>query len=94
VAEYAQAPLADRMRRGRLAKLQRGQLLPWARAPYGYRLALHRTRDPTGVRIKVSEHDFGVGTVTATRDRPEGGEGRNCGKVAMAQAARSKCKRW
>lgn len=38
VAEYERTLIADRMRRGRLAKLRSGQLLPWTRAPYGYRL--------------------------------------------------------
>jgi DNA invertase Pin-like site-specific DNA recombinase len=40
VAEYERTLIADRMRRGRLAKLRSGQLLPWTRAPYGYRLHL------------------------------------------------------
>ena len=33
VAEYERTLIADRMRRGRLAKLQAGQLLPWTRQP-------------------------------------------------------------
>jgi site-specific DNA recombinase len=33
VAEYERTLIADRTRRGRLAKLQRGQLLPWTRPP-------------------------------------------------------------
>jgi site-specific DNA recombinase len=55
VAEYERTLIADRMRRGRLAKLQSGQLLPWARAPYGYRLDPQRPRDPTGVRVDERE---------------------------------------
>jgi site-specific DNA recombinase len=51
VAEYERTLIADRMRRGRLAKLQSGQLLPWSRAPYGYRLDPHHPRDPAGVRV-------------------------------------------
>src|ERR687885_404669 len=39
VAEYERNLLADRMRRGRQAKLRSGQRLPWTRAPYGYLLA-------------------------------------------------------
>jgi site-specific DNA recombinase len=33
VAEYERTLIADRMRRGRLAKLRGGLLLPWTRAP-------------------------------------------------------------
>ena len=35
VAEYERALIADRTRRGRLAKLRAGQLLPWIHTPYG-----------------------------------------------------------
>ena len=38
VAEYERTVIADRMRRGRLAALRAGQLLPWSQPPYGYRL--------------------------------------------------------
>jgi len=51
VAEYERALTADRMRRGRLAKLRSGQLLPWTRAPYGYRLHPERPRDPALVQL-------------------------------------------
>ena len=51
VAEYARTLIAERMRRGRQAKLRGGQLLPWTRAPYGYLLDLERPRDPSRVRI-------------------------------------------
>jgi site-specific DNA recombinase len=51
VAEYERTLIADRMRRGRLAKLRSGQLLPWTRAPYGYRLHPERPRDPAAVQI-------------------------------------------
>ena len=33
VAEYERTLIAERMRRGRQAKLRDGQLLPWTRAP-------------------------------------------------------------
>ncbi len=46
VAEYERTLIADRMRRGRQAKLRSGQLLPWTRASYGYRLHPERPRDP------------------------------------------------
>jgi site-specific DNA recombinase len=51
VAEYERTLIADRMRRGRQARLCSGQLLPWTRAPYGYRLHPERPRDPAAVQI-------------------------------------------
>jgi site-specific DNA recombinase len=51
VAEYERTLIADRMRRGRQARLRSGQLLPWTRAPYGYRLHPQRPRDPAAVQI-------------------------------------------
>jgi site-specific DNA recombinase len=51
VAEYERTLIADRMRRGRLARLPSGQLLPWTRAPYGYRLHPQRPRDPAAVQL-------------------------------------------
>ena len=51
VAEYERTLISDRMRRGRLAKLRGGRLLPWTRAPYGYRLHPERPRDPAMVQI-------------------------------------------
>jgi len=51
VAEYERNLIADRMRRGRQAKLRSGQLLPWTRAPYGSILDPERPRDPSRVRI-------------------------------------------
>src|SRR5215218_1056875 len=51
VAEYERTLIADRMRRGRQARLRSGQLLPWARAPYGYRLHPERPRDPAAVQL-------------------------------------------
>jgi site-specific DNA recombinase len=38
VAEYERSLIAERMRRGRLRKLQAGILLPWTKPPYGYRV--------------------------------------------------------
>jgi site-specific DNA recombinase len=49
VAEYERTLIAERMRRGRLAKLRSGTLLPWTRVPYGYRVDPNRPRDPSGV---------------------------------------------
>jgi site-specific DNA recombinase len=51
VAEYERTLIADRMRRGRQARLRSGQLLPWTRAPYGYRLHPQRPRDPAAVGV-------------------------------------------
>ena len=51
VAEYERSLIADRMRRGRQAKLRAGSLLPSTRAPYGYILDPERPRDPGRVRI-------------------------------------------
>jgi site-specific DNA recombinase len=51
VAEYERNLIAERMRRGRQAKLRAGTLLPWTRAPYGYILDPERPRDPGRVQI-------------------------------------------
>ena len=55
VAEYERTLIAERMRRGRLAKLRSGQLLPWMRVPFGYRTDPERPRDPAGLRIEDYE---------------------------------------
>src|SRR5499427_6850760 len=55
VAEYERTLIAERMRRGRLAKLRAGTLLPWTRPPYGYRVDPERPRDPAGVRLDAAE---------------------------------------
>jgi site-specific DNA recombinase len=55
VAEYECTLIAERMRRGRLAKLRGGTLLPWTYAPYGYRLSPDRPRDPRGVTLDPAE---------------------------------------
>jgi site-specific DNA recombinase len=55
VAEYERAVIADRMRRGRLAALRAGRLIPWTVPPYGYRLDPLRPRDPAGVRVDEAE---------------------------------------
>ncbi|WP_336489570.1 recombinase family protein [Methylobacterium nigriterrae] len=55
VAEYERTLIAERMRRGRLAKLRAGLLLLWTYAPYGYRLSPDRPRDPTGVVTEPAE---------------------------------------
>ena len=55
VAEYERTLIAERMRRGRLAKLRAGLLLPWTYPPYGYRLDPDRPRDPRGVMTDPAE---------------------------------------
>jgi site-specific DNA recombinase len=55
VAEYERTLITERMRRGRLAKLRAGQLLPWMRVPFGYRTDPERPRDPMGLRIEEYE---------------------------------------
>jgi site-specific DNA recombinase len=45
------------MRRGRLAALRAGQLVPWTVPPFGYRQDPLRPRDPAGVQIdEVAAH--------------------------------------
>ena len=63
VAEYERMLITERLRRGKLAKLRAGQLLPWTRGHYGYRVDPERPRDPNGVRrddaeAAVVEHLF------------------------------------
>ena len=55
VAEYERTLIAERMRRGRRAKLRAGALLPWTYAPYGYRMSPDRPRDPHGVTVDAAE---------------------------------------
>src|SRR5690348_5422107 len=55
VAEYERTLIAERMRRGRLAKLRAGTLLPWTTPPFGYRLDPDRPRDPAAVRVEPAE---------------------------------------
>src|SRR4051812_24291439 len=55
VAEYERALIADRTRRGRLARLRAGQLLPWINTPYGYRCDPQHPRDPARLRIEKTE---------------------------------------
>lgn len=55
VAEHERALIAERMRRGRTAKLRAGVLLPWTRPPYGYRLDPERPRAPSGVQLDAAE---------------------------------------
>jgi site-specific DNA recombinase len=55
VSEYERSLIAERMRQGRRQKYLAGGLLPWTRAPYGYRVDPARPRDPAGVRLEPAE---------------------------------------
>jgi site-specific DNA recombinase len=55
VAEYERSLIVERMRRGRLRKLQAGILRPWTRPPYGSRVEPDRPRDPAGVRTDTAQ---------------------------------------
>ncbi len=55
VAEYERTLILERTRRGRLAKLKAGSLLPWTQPPYGYRTAPDRPRDPHTVRVDEAQ---------------------------------------
>ena len=55
VAKYERTLIAEMMRRGRLAKLRAGQLLPWMTVPFGYRTDPERPRDPAGLRVDEYE---------------------------------------
>ena len=55
VAEYERTLIADRMRRGRLMKYKTGQLIPWTKIPYGYRLGPEGLRKPEHVYMDEAE---------------------------------------
>ncbi len=55
VAEYERTLIAERMRRGRQARLRAGTLLPWTTAPFGYRLDPERPRRADAVRTEPGE---------------------------------------
>lgn len=55
VAEYERTVIADRMRRGRLAALRAGRLLPWTTPPFGYRVDPMSPRDPSGVTVDEAQ---------------------------------------
>ena len=52
VAEYERILITERMRRGQLAKVRAGVLLPWSRTPYGYQCHPDRPRDPGGITLE------------------------------------------
>jgi site-specific DNA recombinase len=50
VAEYERTLITERTRRGRLAKIQAGLLLPWIQPPYGYVVDPEHPRDPARIQ--------------------------------------------
>jgi site-specific DNA recombinase len=68
VAEYERTLIAERMRRGRLAKLRAGLLLPWTYPPYGYRLSPDRPRDPAD-ETAWPNHRAPSGPIGCTREQ-------------------------
>jgi len=58
VAENERALITERTRRGRLAKVRAGQLLPWCKPPFGYHTDPEHPRDPTSLRIEP--HDAAI----------------------------------
>ncbi|MCP4698248.1 MAG: recombinase family protein, partial [Gammaproteobacteria bacterium] len=57
-AEYERSLIAERMRRGRRAKMKNGQLLPWTIAPFGYIQDTERPCDPARVRIDPAKAEI------------------------------------
>ena len=55
VAEYERALIMERTRRGRLAKVRAGQLLPWSRPPFGYRSDPEHPRNPASLSLDPCE---------------------------------------
>jgi site-specific DNA recombinase len=86
VAEYERTLITERLRRGRLAKLRAGVLLPWTRPPYGYRLHPERPRDPAGVQVAAVEAAV-VATIFATYLEP----GASLEQVARVLHAQQVC---
>ncbi len=48
VAEYERTLIAERMRRGRLAKYRAGVLVSWTRKPFGYSALSGSPKRPDG----------------------------------------------
>jgi site-specific DNA recombinase len=55
VAEDERTLITERLRRGKLARLRVGQLLPWTRGHNGYRVHPEWPRDPSAVRLDEVE---------------------------------------
>jgi len=55
VAEYERALITERTRRGRLAKVRAGHLLPWSKPPFGYRSDPEHPRNPASLCVEPSE---------------------------------------
>src|SRR5215204_4050295 len=85
------------MRRGRLAKLRSGQLLPWMRVPFGYRTDPERPRDPAGLHVEEYEAaivrqmfarylEQGATLGTIARRLTEGGVLTPTGKISWSRS--------
>lgn len=55
MAQYERTLIAERRRRGGLAKLRTGTLAPWTRVPSGSRVDPNRPRAPRGVQVDPAE---------------------------------------
>ena len=97
VAEYERTLIAESRRRGRLAKLRSGQLLPWLRVPFGYRTDPERPRDPAGLRVEEYEAaivrqmfawylEQGTTLGTIARRLTEGGVLTPTGKISWSRS--------
>src|SRR5215207_2670594 len=97
VAEYERTLIAEGMRRGRLAKLRSGQLLPFLRVPFGYRTDTERPRDPAGLRVEEYEAaivrqmfawylEQGATLGTIARRLTEGGVLTPTGKISWSRS--------
>jgi site-specific DNA recombinase len=69
VAEYERTLIAERMRRGRAAKLHAGQPPPWV--PFGYRTDPERPCDPAGLRVEEHEAAIVRQVFAGTRSREQ-----------------------
>ena len=70
VAEYERNLIAERMRRGRQAKLRSGLLLPWTIAPYGFVLDPERPRDPAECALTRSKRRLSGKSLPGTLTQP------------------------
>jgi len=100
LAEYERRLIAERMCRGRQAKLRAGTLLPWTTAPFGYRLDAERPRRADAVRTTPRRRRWSPSCSTGTSnprqpstgwpaaDRP-GGAGPD-GRAALEHSQRAR----
>jgi site-specific DNA recombinase len=92
VAEYERTLIAERMRRGRQAKLRAGTLLPWTTPPFGYRLDPERPRDVAGVR--AAQLGGRAGAASRACRGSAGGDGAPCPCGVRRSGAPAQGRRW